>query len=141
MKKTLFPFRTLLLITGVTTCTYLFAGDNNRCSSQPNRTTIKVSDSMEVKKEDELGKFTWDLANKQCASYCEGWHLPSMIELGVLYHKKNVIGGFKSDWYWSSSEFFNDLGRSLNFLNGTQNDDYNDKKNAYFVRCVKTTNR
>lgn len=100
--------------------------------------TIKISDSLAVKVDDEDGKFSWDAAIEQCASYGKGWHAPSMIELAILYSKKGKIGGFKNEWYWSSSEYFNDFGRSLNFENGQQNDDYEDKNHANCVRCVKT---
>ena len=141
MKKILFLYRALLLVLATTICTYLFAGNKSINSFQPDLKTIKISDSLEVKKEDESGKYNWDLANKQCDSYGKGWHVPSMIELVILYQKRNVIGGFKGDWYWSSSEFFNDFGRSLNFLTGGHNDDYEDKKHSYCVRCVKTINQ
>lgn len=32
------------------------------------------------------------------------WYLPSKEELSLLFAKKDVIGGFKLDTYWSSSE-------------------------------------
>ncbi len=99
---------------------------------------IKISDSLAVKVDDEEGMFTWDSAIENCASYGEGWHAPSMIELSILYKQKDKIGGFKGEWYWSSSEFFNDFGRSLNFKTGEQNDDYEDKNHANCVRCVNT---
>ena len=32
------------------------------------------------------------------------WYLPSKNELNQLYIEKAIIGGFSTDWYWSSSE-------------------------------------
>jgi len=117
----------------------LFAGKvltNAPASDEPK--SIKISDTLAVKVDDESGKYSWNSAIEQCASYGKGWHSPSMIELSILYNKKDKIGGFKKDWYWSSSEFFNDFGRSLNFKTGEQNDDYEDKNHSNCVRCVKT---
>lgn len=116
----------------------LFAGNVLKTVPAAEPKTIKISDSLAVKVDDEEGKFSWDSAIEQCASYGKGWHSPSMIELSILYKKKDKIGGFNGDWYWSSSEFFNDFGRSLNFKTGEQNDDYEDKNHSNCVRCVKT---
>ena len=35
------------------------------------------------------------------------WFLPSRDELDLMYQnlKKNGVGGFSDDWYWSSSEY------------------------------------
>ncbi len=100
--------------------------------------TIRISDTLAVKTEDEPGSYTWDLALEQCASYGKGWHVPNILELLIIYKKKDTIGGFKGEWYWSSSEFYNDFGRSHNFLTGERNDPYEDKSRPYCVRCVKT---
>lgn len=116
----------------------LFVGNALKEVPQEEPKTIKISDSLAVKVDDEEGMFSWDGAIEQCASYGKGWHSPSMMELRILYEKKNEIGGFNGEWYWSSSDFFNDFGRSLNFKTGEQNDDYESKDHANCVRCVKT---
>jgi len=51
-----------------------------------------------------------DYAAKVCAEYRGGgyadWFLPSMDELKHMYQnlKRNNLGGFSGDYYWSSSE-------------------------------------
>src|SRR5271157_1723197 len=44
-----------------------------------------------------------------CKNYTGGgktdWFLPSLDELNQLYLQQTIVGGFASDYYWSSSEF------------------------------------
>ena len=36
---------------------------------------------------------------------CYGdWYLPSKVELNLLYNQNTIVGGFASDYYWSSTE-------------------------------------
>lgn len=42
----------------------------------------------------------WDNEN----GYYGDWYLPSLMELNLLYLQKDVIGGFSSGFYWSSTE-------------------------------------
>lgn len=47
------------------------------------------------------------------------WFLPSRDELNILYLNRNIIGGFLSDTYWSSTEYVNpSSGYSKFFGNG-----------------------
>jgi hypothetical protein len=48
------------------------------------------------------------------------WFLPSKDELNQLYLRKDVIGGFAANVYWSSSEASDQLAWSQNFINGIQ---------------------
>jgi hypothetical protein len=58
---------------------------------------------------------TGDFAAKVCADYSVivgvinygDWYLPSRYELNLLYLQKTVVGGFASDYYWSSTEYGN----------------------------------
>jgi hypothetical protein len=47
-------------------------------------------------------------AAQRCAASSKGgfndWFLPSKDELNLMYSKKDSIGGFSINWYWSSSE-------------------------------------
>ena len=63
------------------------------------------------------------------------WFLPSKGELNQMYVNKTAIGGFASDYYWSSSEY--DVGLAWNqyFYNGPQN--ANSKSFSFYVRPVR----
>jgi len=128
----------ILLSIFILFASYLFGSNVFKKVPGKEPEVIKISDTLAVKVDDEKGKFTWNGAIEQCASYGKGWHSPTMIELLLLYEKRKEIAGFNGEWYWSSSDFFNDFGRSLNFKTGEQNDDYESKDHANCVRCVKT---
>jgi hypothetical protein len=63
------------------------------------------------------------------------WFLPSKDELNQLYENKTANSGFTDAWYWSSTEFNNDVAWLQIFSNGNQNDDI--KANTYYVRAVR----
>ena len=63
------------------------------------------------------------------------WFLPSKDELKVLYENKNLIGGFTSDYYWSSSEYNKNYVWIQSFDDGYQTKSSNDE--LYRVRCVR----
>jgi len=82
-----------------------------------------------------------------CAAYTGGffndWYLPSNEELNKMYlniGQGNAlglgnIGGFASNYYWSSTEFDDGLAWKQSFLNGNQ---FNYPKSSnYFVRAVR----
>jgi len=78
-------------------------------------------------------------AAKLCDNYSSGgysdWYLPSKDELNKLYLNRVAIGGFASDWYWSSSEGGAYGAWGQGFSGGGQYD-YN-KINTTNVRCVR----
>jgi hypothetical protein len=56
----------------------------------------------------------------------QDWFLPSKDELNLMYInlKRKNLGGFKDDWYWSSSESGNYNGAwTQHFSNGSQSSD------------------
>jgi hypothetical protein len=63
------------------------------------------------------------------------WFLPSQDELNKLYINRVAIGGFSSNFYWSSSEVDDRYAWSRNFSNGGQYIDY--KPFTYYVRAVR----
>ncbi len=63
------------------------------------------------------------------------WFLPSKDELNLLYQQRSAVGGFSSDYYWSSSEFGND-NAWYQPKTGTSFEGSN-KSNHYRVRAVR----
>jgi len=63
------------------------------------------------------------------------WYLPSKDELNKLYINKVAIGGFASDYYWSSSEYSSNAAWAQSFNSGTK---FNTTKYYnYRVRAVR----
>jgi hypothetical protein len=89
--------------------------------------------------DNQLGNF----AAKVCADYSVAsngivygdWYLPSKLELNLMYFQKDLIGGFTSSYYWSSTEFSSITAWSQNFANGIQNN--MNKSNPYAIRAIR----
>ena len=71
------------------------------------------------------------------------WFLPSRAELNLMYRNlamKN-LGSFKSEWYWSSSEYNSDYAWHQRFSDGSQlyhySHEYPYKRNTFCVRAVR----
>ena len=80
-----------------------------------------------------------DYAALECAEFelngYSDWYLPSKDELNELYKQKNVVGGFRTIAYWSSSEFNLTAAWFQNFSNGSQVKA--GKKGSYALRPVR----
>ena len=64
------------------------------------------------------------------------WRLPTKFELNEMYLQKDAIGGFASNYYWSSTEFGPSYAWNFTFVNGAASED--DKYNgAIYVRAVR----
>ncbi|MCX6246459.1 MAG: DUF1566 domain-containing protein [Bacteroidetes bacterium] len=63
------------------------------------------------------------------------WFLPSKDELNQMYLQKNVIGGFGSNYFWTSSQNDASTGWDQSFSNGTQGP-YS-KFLSDYVRCIR----
>jgi hypothetical protein len=63
------------------------------------------------------------------------WYLPSKDELNQMYVNKSAIGGFTSNWHWSSSEFGDGSASIQDFNSGLQ--DYYGKLITFSVRPVR----
>jgi len=63
------------------------------------------------------------------------WYLPSKYELNLMYLQKASIGGFATDYYWSSTEYSNSNAWILRLSNGAQSDA--NKFNSKGVRAVR----
>jgi hypothetical protein len=85
-----------------------------------------------------------NFAAKVCADYSVtvnnltygDWYLPSKFELALMYQQKDAIGGFESDYYWSSTEFSSVTAWSMSFTDGAQ---FNlNKSLPYGVRAIRS---
>ncbi|MBU0764606.1 MAG: DUF1566 domain-containing protein [Bacteroidetes bacterium] len=65
----------------------------------------------------------------------DDWFLPSKDELNQMYINKNIIGGFSSGNYWSSSEQASNLAWFQSFSSGSQFENYKDFH--YYIRCIR----
>ncbi len=80
-----------------------------------------------------------DIAARICNDFelngYSDWYLPSKDELNKLYLNKTTIGGFASQWYWSSSEYNTYTAWLKYFENGNQM--YYNKMLTGYVRAVR----
>ena len=65
----------------------------------------------------------------------DDWFLPSKDELNELYKQRTIVGGFASDFYWSSSEYSADYAWGQYFGSGYQG--YIHKDGGVRIRAVR----
>jgi len=62
-----------------------------------------------------------NIADNYTLNGYDDWFLPSKDELSLLYQQKDVVGGFTTDYYWSSTEVNNGTALMQQFVgNGFQ---------------------
>ncbi|MCF7929353.1 MAG: fibronectin type III domain-containing protein [Spirochaetales bacterium] len=66
----------------------------------------------------------------------DDWYLPSSDELNKMYDNKGIIGGFSSDYYWSSSESDTEYSWMQDFELGNRSG-YGTKTFSTKVRAVR----
>lgn len=81
-------------------------------------------------------------AAKLCRDYRGGgfndWYLPSKDQLNTLYKRKNIVGDFADEYYWSSTEYDNELAWSQVFGGVIGGNQYNYSKGLIgHVRAVR----
>jgi len=92
-----------------------------------------------VMRADLDGKKYQNSAAKSCEELNVGgfsdWRLPTKSEIEILYQKKESVGGFVPEMYWSV--YYNKRYWSLDFGKGTF-DDFVKGTNNYRCRCVRS---
>lgn len=88
---------------------------------------------------EDLGCVNWSSAKTLCESSTvagyNDWRLPTKEELGTLYTNRDLIGGFTTERYWSSS-WPNSYPYYVDFADGTIG--YINSSYQYHVRAVRT---
>ena len=98
--------------------------------------TIKI-ENLEIAEKDFQNEMNWDEAKKVCENIGDGWRLPTIIELNILYQNKDRIGGFSTNYYWSSTEADYTRAGNIDFNTGMQYD-MTMKEATRYVRAVRT---
>ena len=96
---------------------------------------VKIGNLL-VAENDFPREMNWDDAKKACIALGNGWRLPTKNELIILHKNREKIGGFTTNYYWSSTEFANGAWVQR-ISNGFQ---YGNGKitPSYSIRAVRT---
>lgn len=83
------------------------------------------------------GNYAANICDELIAFGCDDWYLPALGELKAMYEQIGPAGNndFKSDAYWSSSEFFGSLAWEKRFADGFSNGQF--KEQELYCRCVR----
>lgn len=104
-------------------------------------TPIKQEKKLVVKRDfnfeiyhDELGEMSWDEAVEKVKELGDGWRLPTLTELQLIWESEHK-DLFKKESYWSSSEYYSSIAWVFFFYDGNT---YGiDKNDDYYVRAVR----
>jgi clan AA aspartic protease (TIGR02281 family) len=94
--------------------------------------------NLEVAERDFPYTMDWDHAMLASTSLGDNWRLPTKEELDYLYKNKEMVGGFKDVYYWSSTEYDSRVAWVQFFYtlhDGPQYSNY--KFGKYHVRAVR----
>lgn len=90
---------------------------------------------FEVETADKLDEMNWNKATTFNAYDNDGWRLPTIDELRLMYLCKDRLG-MREERYWSSSENFNNNARYVYFGNGSTSS--SNEYGSLRVRLVRT---
>jgi len=117
---------------------FSFAQNQNGETETPKapKNTVKIPGyEIYVKGTDEYDRMDWVLANRSCECKGEGWRLPSIGELQIIYEYKDMFNNFSKEYYWAidqnpyTGKYYN-----LTFRNGHVAEEYVEEHNK--VRCI-----
>ena len=101
-------------------------------SGQANTTALMADGSTSYVKDASGAAFFAD--SSTCGTKTD-WFLGSLGEMKLMYDNLQGVGGFSTDYYWSSSENAGNIALAQDFNYGDQNPSY--KFNTYYVRPVR----
>ncbi len=62
-----------------------------------------ILDSLEIASADLDSEYSWNYASEKCKQIGDGWRLPNLDELKLIFKKRKEIGGLKkNEKYWTS---------------------------------------
>ena len=132
----------------------IFAGDTTMYVTDVNQSTatqwsVEQVDTGADSATSGAANQAWIVANRTLSQYpafelCEtlnrhghmDWYLPSTDEFSVLYTNRTAIGGFTTNFYWSSTERDSDGAWLQRFSDGGQNA-VPKTMNSFDVRCIR----
>ena len=100
---------------------------------QEKKLVIKRNFTFEIHP-DELGKMSWDKAIKKVSELGDGWRLPTITELQLIWDSEHK-DLFQKQYYWSSSEYSSLFAWGFSFVFGYTYNYY--KNDEYYVRAVR----
>jgi hypothetical protein len=99
--------------------------------------------NLEIAQNDFNTTLTWYNAKEKCQQLGNGWRLPTIDELEILYNNKDRIGGFGTGYYYSSTLRANHnsllLPVTILFGDGFKSLSENYHQTAFHVRAVRLT--
>ena len=105
-----------------------------------NDLVVELPDAGVMVQKQDLGYANWDSGKLMCeTSFVNGytdWRLPTKEELMTLYNYRDLIGGFTSYYYWSSTTINDNRAYAIYFVDGSLNKEY--KYEEFYIRAVRT---
>jgi hypothetical protein len=95
-------------------------------------TILKKTLHFEVYCED-LEPSNWNDAIELCSKLGDGWRLPTILELQLMYENRKLIDNLKNTAYWSSTEYNAATAWNFTFNFGSTN-----KGATHSVRAVRS---
>ena len=94
--------------------------------------------SIEIAAADLPEELNWKTAEKFCTEKGDGWRLPELNELELIYHAIQKIKehNINADFYWSSTESGDYAAYYFNFRNGYSTYIVKGHKNS--IRMIRT---
>lgn len=95
---------------------------------------------LEIANADFDSAYNWEDAKNICKGLGEGWRLPDINELKMLFENRKKIGGFKPEKYWTGDEYSQNVAAGemlFNYQGFTDVSPIGSKLNVRAVRTIK----
>jgi len=103
-----------------------------------------TGENLQVAKFDSENQLDWYQAKKKCEEFGEGWRLPTISELKLIYKELHQKENFQPAVYWSRTESSSMRAWTFDFGYGTDDHGYYKENKAYTIavntNTIKKTN-